>query len=850
MSNGLKQSTSKLKTYHIFFISCLLTTFMVLNSNRVNEARTLKKENEKADTLFSKIISLRNLDASTGTVNHQNSEGVCALGSDDLNDYYKTGDLSKIDLDDDGIKSEDKDKSYMKALRTIVKNLVDGGGEEEDDDNTNGGRILRRLQEIDQNDLMEYGKRILPMLVFLVFGVLGIFGWIICCFCCCCNCCCCCCCKKEGCKIPCFIFTYVFYALVVAVCIYGLTQSNKIFEGIANTECSILKLLEQVLDGEIKQTTPRWIGISGINGLLEGLKSEINRLKLTAIDQLKRKISDIDTAKSSFKNGMNSFDGQCFNDGHYLGGYTKTFSSSDVSNENYHKTYVLDIINYIGHLDNDNKYPNPSFLYFLNLEYSEVADRTDGYVETTNSSFHNILGDKTEEVTNALDKAKDTLNKLKKPFDKINNKIGDKISDFSKQIDDNGKLGVKLVFGVLMIMNVALGVFVVFIALCSMNSCKDCCFCRCIFKFCTHLLWNILALMMILAFFVGSILSLVGRIGGDAMELVSYTLSEENLNNDRDPFLIGQAEDVKKYLKICLHGNGSLESEFDLGDSLQRIEDIDDVLNGLDNVTQEFNRIINNLPAFKTLKAQIKNRTEYRTDKFGLAGVTDPNSGIPFNVALELLNNAISSKSTKKESWGINGDTSKKCIDGTDSFSEGEFTLHPKECRPLNRDWVSSSHQNIKDYATIVSSIVDLVKQLEIGSFKGKISTLEGKYNRYLNSYIEMIKFLNTTINSLIGEIKSIAGDGQIFSFVNGKFIGTNIKIILKYLKYSLGQDLYTVGLCLDIVGLSLILSISSTILLIAIINTLLKNMQQQTPPDGVIPYQNNVPRQISVQNY
>ena len=138
------------------------------------------------------------------------------------------------------------------------------------------------------------------MLIFLVFGVLGIFGWVICCFCCCCDCCCCCCCKKEGCKIPCFIFTYLFYALVVGVCVYGLTQSNKIFEGLANTECSILKLLEQVLDGEIKQPIPRWIGISGINGLLGGLKDEINRLKGDAITKFDEKKSGITTAKGHF----------------------------------------------------------------------------------------------------------------------------------------------------------------------------------------------------------------------------------------------------------------------------------------------------------------------------------------------------------------------------------------------------------------------------------------------------------------------------------------------------------------------------------------------------------------------
>ena len=97
----------------------------------------------------------------------------------------------------------------------------------------------------------------------------------------------------------------------------------------------------------------------------------------------------------------------------------------------------------------------------------------------------------------------------------------------------------------------------------------------------------------------------------------------------------------------------------------------------------------------------------------------------------------------------------------------------------------------------------------------------------------------------MIGNIKEIAGDGKIFSFVNGKFIGTNIKIILKYLKYSLGKDLYTVGLCLIIVGCSLILSISSTILLIAIVNFSLKNIQNPDPQ--VIPFQNNA---ISMPNY
>ena len=842
MSNGKNLSTSRLKAYHILLMSCLLTTLMILNSNHVNEAKALQKENERANALFSRIISIRNLDESTPTINHDDSDAVCARGSKELNEYYKTGDLSKIDLDDDGIKSEEKDQSYMKALRAIVKKFIDGDDKDEDDDDTL--RTLEEIAGIEKQNLIDYGKRILPMLIFLVFGVLGIFGWVICCFCCCCDCCCCCCCKKEGCKIPCFVFTYLFYALVVGVCVYGLTQSNKIFEGLANTECSILKLLEQVLDGEIKQTTPRWIGISGINGLLDGLKSQINTLKTTAITDLKTNISNIDTKKTAFTNAIQTFDDECYDNGNYLSDYTKKFD--DVNNNTYkNKEYVLDLIDYVGHRDNDNNYSNPSFLYYLNEEYSEVADRTDGYIRTSNESFHDILQDKTTIVIDALDKAKKTLNKLRKPFDKINNQIGDKVSDYSELIDEKGKLGVKLVFGVLMLMNVAIGVFMVFIGLCSMKSCKECCFCQCLCKCCTHILWNILALMMILTFFVGSLLALVGRIGGDAMELVSFTLSEENLDNEDDPFLIGQAADVKKYIKICLHGNGSLESEFDLGDSLQRIEDIDEVLNGLDNVTQRFNEIKENLPSFKILRDKIKERIDYTTDEFGLLRKGGSNTDlIPLQAALKSLNDAIKAKSSKRESWGINGEIEKTC----DTFGEGEFIIHPKYCKPIDRTWIPNSNkQDIIDSAIIVSAIVDIVAKLkDTDVFPGKITILKTAYDNYLDSYITILRFLKTTITSLIGNIKEIAGDGKIFSFVNGKFIGTNIKIILKYLKYSLGKDLYTVGLCLIIVGCSLILSISSTILLIAIVNFSLKNIQNDPDPQ-VIPFQNNA---ISMPNY
>ena len=123
--------------------------------------------------------------------------------------------------------------------------------------------------------------------------------------------------------------------------------------------------------------------------------------------------------------------------------------------------------------------------------------------------------------------------------------------------------------------------------------------------------------------------------------------------------------------------------------------------------------------------------------------------------------------------------------------------------------------------------MVDLVKKLkskEEGSLNYKLSSLNQIYQNYLNSYIDMLQFLKEKIVALIGHIREKVEGGNLFSFLNGKFIGTDIKILLKYLRYSLGEDIYQIGICFIIIGCSLIFSVSFTILLIVIINVALEH--------------------------
>ena len=69
---------------------------------------------------------------------------------------------------------------------------------------------------------------------------------------------------------------------------------------------------------------------------------------------------------------------------------------------------------------------------------------------------------------------------------------------------------------------------------------------------------------MILSFIVGSLLSLIGRVGEDMMSVVSYIVSEENFRNGN--VLLSELGEGRDALEECILGNGDLSSVFGLND--------------------------------------------------------------------------------------------------------------------------------------------------------------------------------------------------------------------------------------------------------------------------------------------
>jgi len=904
MTNEHKDFILKLKYYHIIIIACLLSPLLIINSNYVNNKRATIKLNKEKARLFDKILLKRKLqeeekageeekvggeETETETPNLEGSDKVCAKGSEELVEYYKTGDLEKIGLTNDSIKCEVNDEDYFKSLKKILKSLLGEGDSSESTSNEDSQVDLRNLQgDIleQQDDLIAYGMHILPILIFFVIGLLSLPAWPICCFCCCCNCCCCCCCKKPGCKIPCFIFTYIFYGLSVAICIYGLSQSNHIFVGLADTECSLLKFFDQILDGEMKKELPRWAGIETINGILDDITTQIDDLKHGTMTDLENSISLIESNKGTFLDAMDRSGGLFFEDlannkyisdyvADYTGTNTLTFDVDDDDDvdRTINGRYVLDLIKMFGKKKSDGGFePENSILDIWQKEYKLVSDNADNYIDQAKNSFKSMIDENSGDILGSLNEGKNTLNEIKESFNDIKSEISGMIIDYSDTIDEYGKLGFKLVFGVLALMNVALAVFILFICLFSGKMCTNCCCCRCIFKLFTHLLWNILALLMFITFMIGFIFSLVGQIGDDGMNLISFVVSEDNLGKNGtggERMLVDQLGEGINYLDRCINGDGKIEEELDLNmnqlDSFDSVNEVEDKINETKAEFQEKKTFV----AYNLYKGELEKRLNLTAEQFMLveenkeintqfnyneASEEDKNNYLNFKVELDLMNSYIL-PTEHKEKWVMDAhESNNECIEGNGNdgtFSgttENPTIFYPQKCRPSYRDWIidlgnSDTSNKIYNEAKILTETLKLVdnantKSLAQNGYLAIINDLKNKYEKYLDQYINTLDEFGRIINQITGKLNQyINKDEGVFSFVRCKFIGTNLKVMLKYLKSALGGDMKTVGICLSIVGCSLALSISSTILLIVIINLSIdENKKKQKEENSRIP--------------
>jgi hypothetical protein len=255
------------------------------------------------------------------------------------------------------------------------------------------------------------------------------------------------------------------------------------------------------------------------------------------------------------------------------------------------------------------------------------------------------------------------------------------------------------------------------------------------------------------------------------------------------------------------------------------------------------------MPTYNTFNDELNDRTLLKKipNLISITRDSGSNSVLNFDIILKEMNESIANSASSpnnQEKWVIDSPSENTCGSGINDDTitpEGNNIFNPLKCSPNHRDWIKdlSTNPSIKKTAAVLTDTLDLVKDASVGtnpnSFLGILNSLKDEYNNtYLKEYIDTLDLFQTSIQRITSQLRQYTGNNNgLFSFINCSFIGTNLKIMLKYLKSALGGDVKTIGICLLVVGCSLALSISATILMIIIINLDVENNKKKGQVDS-----------------
>jgi len=642
---------------------------------------------------------------------------------------------------------------------------------------------------------------LIPVFTILALAILSIFGWILLCSCSCCNCCCCCCCKHHRCKIPLSIITFVCYTFVLGVSVYGLSQSNSIFVGLADTECSILKFIDQVISGEGKNVRkPYWAGIDQIQNILTETKTNIANVKASYTVDLQQKQSEVTSKRNAFTSELSTQSGK-------VNANKNTIDS---------KTYKLDIVYEFGVSSVSSYTPADSFLNKLNLEFNQKDQRSTELMGSIEAEFSNIANDGS--VDTALDNGIEKIEPIKTSIDEVKNQISNIIIDYSDKIDKYGKMAFKIIFSVLMVLDAALAALMtvnLFFSLSCFDKC--CCCCRCLLRSLVPILWNILAFLTILSFFIGFLCTLIGTLGGDLISVVSFLVSEENLKGN-EPILLTEGGDI---LNRCINGDGDIGEDLGLKDNpaLKSMEELEKYKNQLIQAQQEFNQALTKKEDYyNDYIKRFNKRKDYTTADIDLINESNADDKLSLG---ENLNNLNSGTMSIKEEWTIKcNERYHSCEVSREDGHTNSYCIEIKSCssKSIETNWYNGQDAaTIGKYAKVVDAFIKSIKISSNGgdgSINKAIEEIDKKYESFIKAENDNINVYKNTIEKLTKIFEEIAGGDQLLSILNCKFIGKNVRVILKYLDKSLGKSFYNVGIVLAVAGVVMYVSIALTIFL------------------------------------
>ena len=771
-----------IKPYYVIIISILLVPILIKNSQS-------KAEKRKQEKTIPKIIQenyspkeksiLRRLDF------YSDSIKVCERSSEELIKYFQTGDTQYVKLYE--LKNDQKPNDYILALIDFLS--------EEGDKNENYNKYMRHH---------------IPTLIFFIISIASIPGWVTCCSSACYNCCCFPCCKKPGCRLPLFIIVSILNGTIIITCILGIANTDKIFTGLTNTECSILRFINEMLEGESKVNYPRWGGVATV---IEKLNETAIKIGEMARDSTKQ---DAEIKKNAYNNEKDNFVQDL---------KTACDNIKDDTTYLYDTNYILDIAKEFGKYENNN---------FTIGSYAEKWIKQAEFSDDVGKSY-NVFGQIiNSNIEKGIEQAESYIYDMEDAIEGIKDMIGETILDTSEYVDTIGRLIFVIIFVILLSISILIEALLIFLYLFSMRKCiGNCCCMNCFVKILIHIFWNVYAFIMVIIFLFGTALTLIGTIGSDIFQVFAFLISEQNLQSN-SPKIIG---DGASTLDVCMNGDGVIIDELGIENDFININNLRILINGIDTlfesiiskeqenkdiVYEELIDEINNKELDYSFELISSSSEQKLNIKDSISNLNQKLSTCEIKERLSLsCNTEFSNLDSQTCSVPYSSTDTEKCIDANTCQNSELISRYPSTCTGTSEP------------ISIINKIFSLVNYIEnnanVNSIKVKALEVKNAYRDFLsNAKIALdnytIRFtpLTTIFDNLVG------AKGSILDFLNCAFLRQNLKVLLSYLDDSVGNQFKGLGIIIFVTGIEIALSISFTILLVVIFNATIKTREEQ----------------------
>ena len=555
------------------------------------------------------------------------------------------------------------------------------------------------------------------------------------------------------------LIVYFIFILIINIFIFKRLYRTNILNDV---NCSLLKFIDDIYNGEFDKMNynniTKWPGFENIEQKLEMLASTISNINKDGIY-----LNNLNKIKDDIHGIINNFENEI-----------KSKCRNIISDDNYYLNHQINnyMLDFAYEFKNCEEYVDSevnTFIGDLKIQYGTLTNKAASQISNAYFYFIQIIND--QNIIIRLFKASNNILNLKNSLSNLKLELEEIVQGNLISINNKISLGINIILiSTITFISFFFAYYVIYMFLYAWIGCLRTS--RKTFLKLSHgvlKLSYLLPLLSLLLTIMGFTLAILNDIAQDFSKAISYISNIQNYNST----LFGNSSNI---IDICLNSDGNILNKIDLDNyNTYKFENIRQIEKEI--LISELNilKIKNNFSIFDENLYMIYKRSNFEDINFG---IKKSNEYMNLKNLLEDLNEKTR---VINEEWNFTINDSISCFPY--SLHNDKLFFNPKTCDPKIRYQSIIELEEISNYISEIVRIQTYASGNSDNSIYNIINEIKEMYIIYIEEMLEGINYYNNAIQNITNITKDYIGeDDTFFSFLNCKFIGNNIKIILKIL--------------------------------------------------------------------